>query len=81
MPAAKPGDPRNLADLRFPPERARTRQRYRRILDARDAVEEKAARKRTAAAKKGAEGPKKSKPGGYSMSYTPGQSGKKKRKV
>ena len=44
-------------------------------------AEKAAGKKRAAAAKKGAEGPKQSKPGGHSMSYTPGQSGKKKRKV
>lgn len=81
MPAAKPGDPKTMADLHFPPERARTRERYRRKIDASNATAKKAAAKRTAAAKKGAEGPKQSKPGGHSMSYTPGQSGKKKRKV
>ena len=78
MPVAKPGKPGALGTT---PDQSRTRQRYRRKIEDWEAAHDKRASKRAAAAKKGAEGPKQSKPGGYSMSYTTSASGKKKRKA
>jgi len=62
-------------------DKDRTRERYKRRSDTQMQLMRKAAKKRTAAAKKGAEGPKQSKPGGYARALANRPSGKKKRKA
>lgn len=79
MPVAKL--PPNAGEHRFDSDKRRARERVRSKFERDQAIAKKAAQKRAAAAKKGAEGPKQSKPGGYSMSYTTSASGKKKRKA
>lgn len=77
MPVAKPGKPGTLGTT---PDQSRTRQRYRRKIEDWEAAHDKRASKRATAAKKGAEGPKQSKPGGYSVTR-PKADTKKKRRV
>jgi hypothetical protein len=82
MPARKPSP--GPGDLFFKPDKAKTGGRIRKWVERNTqtpAEAKKAAKKRASAVKKGTEGPKQSKPGGYSMGYTPGSSTKKKRRA
>ena len=78
MPVAKL--PPNAGEHRFDSDKRRARERVRSKFERDQAIAKKAAQKRAAAAKKGAEGPKQSKPGGYSISR-PKADTKKKRRV
>jgi hypothetical protein len=79
MPAQKL--PPNAGDWVFDSDKRRARERYRKRAETQQQIAKKAAKKRVAAAKKGAEGPKKSKPGGYARTPFNQPSSKKKRKV
>lgn len=78
MPVAKL--PPNAGEHRFDSDKRRARERVRSKFERDQAIAKKAAQKRAAAAKKGAEGPKQSKPGGYSIAR-PKADTKKKRRV
>ena len=64
----------------YSPDKAKTSGRIRKWVHKNTKASSQAVKKRAAAAKKGAEGPKQSKPGGYAASHMR-PSAKKKRKA
>jgi hypothetical protein len=65
--------------LYFDSDKRRARERFRKQFDKQQKAARKSAAKRESASKRGAEGPKRSVPGGYSANYLPGREKKNHR--